>query len=206
MTKQNYQPSSALEERQLFAQMRAGDPAAVNELAVRFRPYVCYMAGRFVRSKNWGNHLHEMIAEGAVVLLQALHNPAYDPSRSRFSTFLTKPLIGGFRACARHIPVISVPDNHRAPQWPSTRPLKETDWIDDSTFEYVDALNVVLSTLARLPDPEREILKLRYYEGFDVSEVARMLKKTRQQVYRLEEHGLARMRELLCAPREMAHA
>jgi RNA polymerase sigma-70 factor, ECF subfamily len=74
-------------------------------------------------------------------------------------------------------------------------------WLEDSGLAPGDAaerneqLLRLADALARLPEPQRRAVLLRYYEGFSVPEIGGRLKRSRAGVASLLRRGLARLRE-----------
>ena len=60
-----------------------------------------------------------------------------------------------------------------------------------------EAVAAVLSSLARLTDDQRDVIRLRFLESLSVEEVARRLGKTKSSVYKLISRGLRELRESL---------
>jgi len=55
----------------------------------------------------------------------------------------------------------------------------------------------LLAALRQLTEEQQQVIALRFYAGFDTSEIARMMGRTERAVYSLEARALASMRRLL---------
>jgi RNA polymerase sigma-70 factor (ECF subfamily) len=60
-----------------------------------------------------------------------------------------------------------------------------------------EAIAALLSSLARLTDDQREVIRLRFLEGRPVAEIAGRLDKTEAAIHMLSHRGLKALEELM---------
>lgn len=70
-------------------------------------------------------------------------------------------------------------------------------WRAEQTQEWAAACGTLERALASLPPDDQLILRLRYWEGFTVAEIARTLRVDQKPLYRRIDHALGRLRGLL---------
>ena len=78
--------------------------------------------------------------------------------------------------------------------------------VDDRGFDDAEDRHVVTELLDRLPDREREIVRLRFYERMSQSEIGEAMGISQMHVSRLLRRSFDQMREWIDDPHELAAA
>jgi len=81
----------------------------------------------------------------------------------------------------------------------------EPPWRDDVGVERADAWMEAASKIRRLPDRERTVLYLSFFEGKTQSEIGREIGVSQMHVSRLRERALARVRAALSSRERRPH-
>ena len=68
---------------------------------------------------------------------------------------------------------------------------------DDSGYREIEDANVVRALLARLPERQREIVELRFFDQMSQAEIAATVGISQMHVSRLLQRSFEQMRELL---------
>lgn len=181
----------------LFARVRAGDRDAKGEICTRYAWLVRWWARRCRGLLP----REDLLQEGYLGLLRAAER--YDPDRgAKFSTYagwwihqrmaraqVDKPYmvrvpIGNLRARRNRRRVVSLhAEGH------------DGHTLGDVLAAPADAM-LHLETdelLARLPEREALVLRLRYLEGHTLQEVAKVFGRSRERIRQLEKRALERL-------------
>lgn len=75
--------------------------------------------------------------------------------------------------------------------------LRGKDSTPSRKLARAEAAAAMLSSLARLSEDRRTVIRMRYLEGREVSEIAEQLGKSESAIYQLCSRGLASLRQLL---------
>jgi RNA polymerase sigma-70 factor (ECF subfamily) len=174
-------------ERRLAARLRKGDPDALAEAHRTYGGLVLGYLRRALRDPAAAEDVHQ-----EVFLEVWRRGPSYDPDRSSLGTWIM--LIARSRAIdhlRRRIPEPLDPQSARAgePEDPTASP-------DLLVERWAMAVH-----LARLPDEQARILRMRFHEGLSQTEIAERTGIPLGTVKTYMVRGLRRLRELMEAER-----
>jgi len=170
----------AIEERELLARLRAGDPEALGELYDRHGARVLAVAARIDRDSA-EDVAHE-------VFLKLWRHGARFGGRARLATWLYR------------LTVNAALDHHRQRRVRAAAGLDSLGETSASPFDDGDAARLDLAAaLAELPARLRWPVMLRFYGGFDYGEIARALGCREGTVASRLSRALARLGERLGA-------
>jgi RNA polymerase sigma-70 factor (ECF subfamily) len=155
-------PIRASDDLAVVRRMAAGDAHAVAELYDRFAAVLLAVARRIV---GGAGDAEEVLQES---FLQAWNQAArYDPQRSSVSTWLI--LIARSRALDR---LRSRQARDRAADGAAAEPKPDTSSAAELSVLHAERRRRVREVLAELPDEQRRVLELAFYEGLSQSEIA----------------------------------
>lgn len=158
-------PGSALrasDDLAVVRRMAAGDAHAVGELYDRYAGVLLAVARRIL---GGAGEAEEVLQES---VLQAWSQATrYDPQRSSVSTWLI--LIARSRALDR---LRSRQARQRAADGAAAEPPPDTSSSGDLSVLHAERRRRVREVLAELPDEQRRVLELAFYEGLSQSEIA----------------------------------
>lgn len=156
-------PLRASDDLAIVRRMVAGDPDALAELYDRFAPLVLAVARRIL---GGAGEAEEVLQEA---FLQAWNQAErYDPGRSSVSTWLL--LIARTRALDR---LRSRGARERMAQAAAAEPpAADTSSGGDDSVLHRERRRRVRQALAELPEEQRRVLELAFYEGLSQSEIA----------------------------------
>jgi RNA polymerase sigma-70 factor, ECF subfamily len=163
-------------DEELIGYLAAGDEAALAELLRRYERPLAH----FIYRQTQGRDVEDLYQE---TWLRVLRSAARFERDKRFSTWLF------------HIAVNLCRDWHRR-RIPEPADLADTAGAD-SAGERVDAAIDAARLLARLPEPQREVLTLRLYHDLSEDETAKILGCPRGTVKSRLHHALARLAALV---------
>lgn len=195
-------PMSAREEREAFAAMRAGDPAARQKLIERNLRLVAHII-----KKHYGSarDQEDLVSIGTIGLIKAVDT--FDAQKGpRLATYAARciqnEILMHFRSEKKTAQDLSLSEPIDTDS--EGRPLTLMDVLaeEDTIPDDLDR-KVSLEKLSRYLDEcldarEREVIRLRYGLGCPALaqwQVAERLKISRSYVSRLETHALRRLRE-----------
>ncbi|MGM9644958.1 MAG: RNA polymerase sigma factor [Eubacteriales bacterium] len=142
----------------------------------------------FVRSKIFNQAEAEDIVQ--TVFLKVYGNlDKYDETKASLSTWIytiTRNTVYDYLKEKRDHPVLELIDN-------TVDPAEEPD---DSILNN-EALEELASALEKLPQKERDVIILIYYQGKPKTEVAKILDITYGQLRYLHDKALSRLKEML---------
>jgi RNA polymerase sigma-70 factor (ECF subfamily) len=162
-------------DEELVSHVAHGDEAALRELLRRYERPLSHFIYRFTA----GRDVEDLYQETWLRVVR--HATRFDPTK-RFSTWLFQIAVNLCRDWQR-----------RAPPEP-TDALPDTLPRDESAR--VDAAIDTQRLLARLPEPHREVVILRYYHGLTEEETAHILDCPKGTVKSRLHHALARLAKL----------
>lgn len=167
----------------LIQRARAGDAAAVGELYECYQPaiysYVYYRLGHAAEAED-------LTAEVFVRMVTKLH------------TFQDqgKPILAWLHTIAHNL----VANHHRRDGHVQWLPLDETLSADEDGG-LTDGLRLsrheIRAAMAELTEPQRQVVWLKFIEGFSNAEVAAVLDRDENAVKSLQHRALAAMRRTL---------
>lgn len=108
-------------------------------------------------------------------------------------------LQGWLYTIARH----TVIDHYRKHTTDHTVPLEELEALPDYAPTALDMLSleadqqILVSALQKLPGDQQAVIKLRFIEGFEITEIAAMLEKSEGNVRIIQFRALQKLRTLL---------
>ena len=76
-------------------------------------------------------------------------------------------------------------------------PISDVIGSEDPSFEHWNEYHELQSALEQLPERQRIVLKLAYFEGYSQAEIAREIKVSPMHVSRLQRRALSQLRELM---------
>jgi RNA polymerase sigma-70 factor (ECF subfamily) len=155
-------PIRASDDLAVVRRMVAGDAHAVAELYDRFAAVLLAVARRIL---GGAGDAEEVLQES---FLQAWNQAArYDPQRSSVSTWLI--LIARSRALDR---LRSRQARDRAADGAAAEPKPDTSSSAELSVLHAERRRRVREVLAELPDEQRRVLELAFYEGLSQTEIA----------------------------------
>ena len=164
-------------DEQLVACLVDGDEPALRELLRRYeRPL-----SHFLHRHTGGRDVEDLYQETWLRVVRHAHR--FDPAK-RFSTWLFQIAVNLCR------------DWHRRPP-PEARPLP--DAAAESELERTEAACDAARLLAMLPEAQREVVILRYYNDLSEAQVATVLGCPRGTVKSRLHHALTRLAALVGA-------
>ncbi|HEY9653542.1 MAG TPA: sigma-70 family RNA polymerase sigma factor [Coleofasciculaceae cyanobacterium] len=185
----NDRPANQLlqSDAELFGLLRAGDTTALGILYDRYSSLVYSLALRVLANPQEAEDLTQE------VFLTFWRNSNYNPARGSLSSFLTtltrSRAIDRLRSRGTVLKFLQ--------RWSETM---TTETSSPTPFE-VASLNqrshYVRNALAQLPDNQRQVLEMAYYEGLSQSEIARTLNIPLGTVKTWARQGLLTLRRNL---------
>lgn len=165
MAPTNSRPGSALrasDDLAVVRRMAAGDAHAVGELYDRYAVVLLAVARRIL---GGAGEAEEVLQES---FLQAWNQATrYDAQRSSVSTWLI--LIARSRALDR---LRSRQARQRAAEGAAAEPARDTSSSSELSVLHAERRRRVRAVLAELPDEQRRVLELAFYEGLSQTEIA----------------------------------
>lgn len=178
--------SGARGERRLIAGLRRGDPDALSEIHRTYAGVVLgYLRGA-LRDPGAAEDVHQEI-----FLEVWRRGSGYDPERASLGTWIM--LIARSRAIDHLRKRVPEPLD---PQSPAGAALDEREDESESPDLLVERWGMAV-LVARLPDDQARILRMRFHEGFSQTEIA---ERTGIPLGTVKTHmvrGLRRLRELM---------
>lgn len=158
-------------DEDLVGRLVHGDEQALRELLRRYERPLAH----FIYRHTGGRDVEDLYQETWLRVVQ--HAARFDSAR-RFSTWLFQIAVNLCR------------DWHRRPP-PEPVEVEDVSGSDDlpATEARIDAMRL----LTRLPEPQREVVLLRYYEGLTEDEVAQILDCPKGTVKSRLHNALARL-------------
>lgn len=92
---------------------------------------------------------------------------------------------------------LSLDDPCASPERPTAEPLAGSLGACDPHLEAIDQRLALQQAMAELPRRQREIVRLRFYQGLTQQEVAEQMGLSQMHVSRLERQALTRLRQAL---------
>lgn len=137
----------------------------------------------------------DLTSEVFLRMVQSL--PLYRSDASLFQAWLFQ--------IARNLAI----DHYRRNSTHPTLPLDEeldSDSLDlDQNIDFKFTCEELAQAMAKINDPQRDVLLLRFIEGMPIAETARVLHKSEDAIKALQRRGLAALHVLL-ARQEVTHA
>ncbi|MGH7790643.1 MAG: RNA polymerase sigma factor [Candidatus Binatia bacterium] len=158
-------------DEQLAERLAAGDEPALRELLGRYERRL----GLFLHRQTGGRDVEDLYQETWLRVVR--HAARFDASR-RFSTWLFQIAVNLCRDWQRRPP----PEPHVGVDRAGGAPIERAE-------QALDAARL----LAELPEAQREVVVLRYYQDLSEDEVATILDIPRGTVKSRLHHALARM-------------
>ena len=188
---------NAEEKETLLKKAREGDAAARERYIQGNLRLVLSVIKRFSNSSENADDLFQI---GCIGLIKAIDN--FDTTLNvRFSTYAVPMIIGEIRRYLRDNNAIRVSRSLRDTAYRaicarelylmdqlSDKKNKEENWVQNLALQ---------DAVARLNERERQIIRMRFYEGQTQMEVAREIGISQAQVSRLEKSALRSMRNYL---------
>ena len=88
--------------------------------------------------------------------------------------------------------------NKRKSKMPPEEELAEAQTeLPEYVFLREERYRMLYRALSDLPEEERMVLYLKYFEEMKTEEIGKIMKKTARQIYKLTERGKGRLRDLL---------
>lgn len=175
--------TSSVEDNKLWSRMAEGDDEAREQIVIRNRPLVFWMAKKFdVRPDVYP----DIVQEGMIALLKAVDN--YDPKRgTRFSTY-------AFYRIRGHMVNYIQRKEARSPI-----PVQiEDDMLSDPRDpDILESMIALEEGMEKLPQREAEIISEVILHGQKVKDVAQRRGMDISHVYRLKRKAVATLRELM---------
>lgn len=180
-------PSETARDRATLIRIASGDRIALGELYDRYGAHLLAVADRMLGSRGEAEDLvHDVFVE----VWQAAGQ--YDPARGTVRTWLS------LRTRSRALDRIRSPARRRSVDWEAvTASRLEAKDVDAGTA--LDAARVH-PILAELPETQRQVLMLGYFEGLTCSEMAEELQIPIGTVKSRVAAALRKMREKLAPP------
>jgi RNA polymerase sigma-B factor len=209
------------EEQQLFARHQQGDRLAREELVRRFMPLARSLARRYDRSSE---PFEDLLQVASLGLLKALDR--FDPEMGHpFASFAVPTILGEMRRLANErgraptvqelaqylelgqddvVDALQAIQAYESLSLDAPRPGatdEATSYGDamgeeDSRYELVELDATVSAVLGRIPQRERQILRMRFVEDLTQTEIATRVGISQMQVSRLLRRSLDQLRAL----------
>ena len=155
----------------LVGRLATGDQAALSELLQRYERRLSH----FLYRQTGGHDVEDLYQETWLRVVQ--HASGFDPGR-RFSTWLFQIAVNLCR------------DRHRRQ---SPHAGLSPNAVGESELGRVEAAIDAARLLARLPEPQREVVILRFYHDLSEEQVAAILDCPKGTVKSRLHHALARL-------------
>ena len=195
---------SSKEKEELFEKILKGDKDARERYIKGNLRLVLSVIQRFSGSQE---NLDDLFQIGCIGLIKAIDN--FDITQNvKFSTYAVPMILGEVRRYLRDNNAIRVSRSLRDTAYKALcapvftdggDPLYVMDQISDKKNReenWVEDLSL-LEAMKRLPDRERHIIDMRFFEGKTQTEVAQEIHISQAQVSRLEKNALRSMRTYL---------
>jgi RNA polymerase sigma-70 factor (ECF subfamily) len=176
----------------LIARAQHGSPEAVSALYSAFHQsiyrYLYYRTSDFQTAED-------LTSEVFLRMVQSL--PLYRNEVNLFQAWLFQ--------IARNIAI----DHYRRSNTHPVLPLDEnqdSEGLDlDQTVDFNFSCEELSQALAKMSDPQRDVLLLRFIEGMPIAETARVLHKSEDAIKALQRRGLVMLRGLF-SEQKVTHA
>ncbi len=183
------QPKSSLPstDTELIDALKAGKHSALSILYDRYGKFVYRLALHILKNSQEAEDLTQEI------FLALWRSNTYNPARGSLSSFLTtmtrSRAIDKLRSRGRNLKFLD-----------SWRQNMTTETASDSPFEHValgERSQQLQNALAQLPQDQRQVLEMAYYEGLSLSEIAQKLDIPLGTVKTRSRLGLLKLRQIL---------
>jgi RNA polymerase sigma-70 factor, ECF subfamily len=176
-------------DTELFLALKARQHAALEILYDRYVGLVYRLAQRILNNTQEAEDLTQEI------FLNFWRNPTYNPDRGSLSTFLTT--ITRSRGIDRLRSRGS--KNRFLQRWSQVMTNESSSLTPFETASLLQRSEYLIDALAKLPDRQRQVLELAYYDGLSQSEIATRLNIPLGTVKTWSRQGLLNLRNNLQA-------
>jgi RNA polymerase sigma-70 factor (ECF subfamily) len=190
-----------LELRRCLERLRAGDPAARDELLRRACAQLERLARRMLRRfpnvQRWAD-TDDVLQSALMRLLRSLRQMEPPASMRQFYAIATEHMRRELLDLARHHCGPNRPEFHHASQLPDSeeRPGLEVAVAGDDPVD-LERWCQFHEEVEKLPAEDREVVGLIFYHGWQQAEVAELLQITERTVRRRWSAAMVRLHRLL---------
>lgn len=179
----------------LVNSLKRGDPSAADYLFESYAPrvydYIYYHCGNHFLSED-------ITSETITRVIEKIDK--YEQRNFQFKTWVFRIaqnlLIDQYRKGRHHLQVsLDTLDYENTPKVDRTSDWSGTGFLDIS--EQLAQRELLVKAIAKLPPDQKTIFLLRFVEGFDLEEVAKLLKKSMPSVKSLQHRALQYLRREL---------
>jgi len=174
-------------DAELFELMSLGQPSALGMLYNRYGSLVYRLALRILTNPQEAEDLTQEI------FLNLWHRGAYNPSRGSLSSFLTtmtrSRAIDKLRSRTTNLKFLQRWSQMIATENPPLIPFESASLSERSQY--------VRDALAQLPEKQRQVLEMAYYDGLSQSEIAAQLTTPLGTIKTWSRQGLLNLRKNL---------
>lgn len=171
----------------LFCALQAGEQAALEQLYDRYASLVYRLALRILGNSQEAEDLTQE------VFLYLWRGSSYQPKRGSLSSFLTtltrSRAIDRLRSRSSNLSFLQRWSQAMSNQLPPPTPFESASLQQRSDY--------VREALSRLPDKQRQVLELAYYDGMSQSEIATKLNTPLGTVKSWSRQGLLNLKRQL---------
>jgi RNA polymerase sigma-70 factor (ECF subfamily) len=176
-------------DTELFLALKARQHAALEIIYDRYVSLVYRLAQRILNNAQEAEDLTQEI------FLNFWRNPNYNPDRGSLSTYLTtvtrSRAIDRLRSRGRNLKFLQ--------RWSQTMTSESSFVTPFETASLIQRSEYVTDALAKLPERQRQVLELAYYDGLSQSEIATQLNIPLGTVKTWSRQGLLNLRKNLQA-------
>lgn len=176
-----------LSDAELFQAVVAKDTSALTTLYDRYASLVYSLALKILKDTSAAEDLTQE------VFLRIWHNPNYDPARGSFSSFLVtftrSRAIDKLRSRNANLKFLDRWWQHVSNQSSAQNPFEKAS-IEERSQK-------VRQALAQLPQEQRQVLTMAYYEGLSQTEIAERLQTPLGTVKTRARQGLIKLKKIL---------
>jgi RNA polymerase sigma-70 factor (ECF subfamily) len=189
------------QDRPLVARLQAGDEAAVQELAERYRPRISQLAMRYMKNREDAEEVTQDVLVKVCRKIGAFRGDSAFSSwiyRITFNTAMSRLRTNrAERAAERERELMLAADRHR--EEPSRTPREVVDWsrMPDEEFLRAQLRHAVAAAIDELPEIYRAPVVLRDIEGLTTEEASSRLKVKGQTLKSRLHRGRLLLRERL---------
>jgi RNA polymerase sigma-70 factor, ECF subfamily len=172
---------------EIFLALKAGDQSALGVLYDRYASLVYRLALRILSTPQEAEDLTQEI------FLNLWRNQSYQPDRGSLSSFLTlltrSRAIDRLRSRNSNLKVIQRWSQAMSSELPPPTPFESVSLNQRSEY--------VRDALSQLPDKQRQVLEMAYYEGLTQSQIAEHLNTPLGTVKTWSRNGLLNLKKTL---------
>lgn len=176
-----------LTDVELFHALTARDSSALTTLYDRYAKLVYGLALKILKDTHAAEDLTQE------VFLTLWRHPTYNPARGTFSSFLITLTrsrgIDKLRSRHANLKVLDRWSQHMPTQIPNNNPFEQASLEERS--------QKIRSALSELPENQRQVLAMAYYEGLTQTEIAQRLDTPLGTIKTRARQGLIKLKTIL---------